>query len=302
MGANVLLPAGYNANDTKTRYPVVYSQGHWPGGTGPFSYPRATFSAGWNNGTIPATATLPARPAPKLILVRFRHETPFYDDSYAVNTPNLGPYGDAIDEELVPTLDKMFNTIAQPYARIQEGGSTGGWESIAKLIFRPDLYGACFSSYPDSLDFHRHQAIPLYTNKNAYVNADGSVINSIRTFSSPTNNTEIILASTAQENHWELTQGTSSRSFLQWDVWQAVFGIQAYNNYPLEAWDKVTGEIYPEAVEFWKHMDLSAYVVANWNNSLNLGTALQGRVFIYVGTHDSKLIHVVLLEEYANTL
>lgn len=275
-----------------------------PGSRGAFSYPRASFSAAWNNGTIPANAGGPARPAPKLILVTFRHETAFYDDSYAVNTPNLGPYGDALNEELIPYLDKTFNTIAEPYARIQEGGSTGGWESIANLIFRPDLFGACFSSYPDSLSFYRHQAINLYENTNAYVNPDGSDIPSIRTFSSPTNDTPIVLATTAQENHWELTQGTSSRSFLQWDVWNAVFGVQGYNNYPLEPWDKVTGvsqhdtsseyykdlissqEIYPGAVEYWKHMDLAGYVISNWNNYKNLGTTLAGRVFIYVGTHD----------------
>lgn len=176
-----------------------------------------------------------------MILVRFRHETPFYDDSYAVNTPNIGPYGDALNEELIPYIDKTFNTIAQPYARIQEGGSTGGWESIANLIFRPDLFGACFSSYPDSLSFYRHQAINLYENTNAYINPDGSSTTSIRTFSSPTNDTPIVLATTEQENHWELTQGTSSRSFLQWDVWNAVYGVQGYNGYPLEPWDKVTG-------------------------------------------------------------
>ncbi|KAF2437593.1 hypothetical protein P171DRAFT_437658 [Karstenula rhodostoma CBS 690.94] len=285
VGANVVLPAGYKASDKKTRYPVIYSQGHWPADSGAFDYPSDTeFADAWNKGTIPATNTTEARPAPKMILVTFRHEAPFYDDSYAVNTANLGPYGDAINDELIPHLDKTFNTIRAPYARIQEGGSTGGWESIANVIYRPDLFGVCFSSYPDSLDFHRHQDIELYTAANAYQRADGSFVPSIRTHR---NGKEVVLATTALENHWELTFGTASRSFNQWDIWNAVFGVQGYNNYPLEPWDKVTGEIYHEAVEYWKPFDLSNYVTSNWNNARNLGKTLAGRINIYVGSWDN---------------
>jgi hypothetical protein len=293
VGANVLLPAGYNGNDTATRYPVIYSQGHWPADQGAFRYPTAAFSKGWDNGTIPATNTTAARPAPKMIMVTFRHEAPFYDDSYAVNTANLGPYGDAINDELIPYLEEKFNTIQAPYARIQEGGSTGGWESAASLIYRPDLFGYCFSSYPDSLDFHRHQDIELYSAANAYQRADRSFVPSIRTF---VNKTEVVEATVALENHWELTFGTASRSSNQWDIWNAVFGVQGYNNYPLEPWDKVTGEIYPEAVEYWKPYDLSNYITSNWNNSRNLGKNLAGRVFVYVGTWDNYYLNEGVME------
>ena len=293
VGANVVLPYGYNANDTKKRYPVIYSQGHWPADAGPFQYPTANFSAAWDNGTIPGTNGTAGRPTPKMILVAFRHETPFYDDSYAVNTANIGPYGDALNDELIPYIEAHFNTIPEPYARIQVGGSTGGWESAASLIFRPDLFGACFSSYPDSLDFHRHQDIPLYTNTNAYLRANGSAIPSIRDFE---NGTQVILATVAQENHWELAFGTQSRSNLQWDVWNTVFGVQGLNGYPLEPWNKVTGEIYPDAVEYWKHMDLADYVISNFNNSRNLGKVLKGRIYIYVGTWDDYFLNEGVIE------
>ncbi|KAI0436697.1 Alpha/Beta hydrolase protein [Xylaria telfairii] len=302
VGANILLPAGYNAADKHTRYPVLYDQNHWTGGQGAYGYSSNTaFTAAWDKGIIPGTNGAPDRPAPKLIIVAFRHEAPYYDDSYGVNTANIGPYGDAINEELIPYIDEKFSTIAQPYARIQDGGSTGGWISAASLIFRPDLFGACFSSYPDSLDFHDHQAIPLYTNKNAYQYANGSKIGSIRTFN---NNTEVVLATVAQENHWELVFGTSSRSSLQWDVWNAVFGAQGLNGYPLEPWDKVTGEIYPEAVEYWKGMDLSNYVASNWDNAKNLGEVLRGRIYIYVGTHDNYYLNqgVAAFEKQVNGL
>ncbi|USP75744.1 hypothetical protein yc1106_03018 [Curvularia clavata] len=298
VGANVLLPAGY-ANDTKTRYPVIYHQNHWADGKAAYKYGSDKgFTSAWNAGVIPATNSTSERPAPKFIMVQFRHETPYYDDSYAVNTANLGPYGDAINEELIPYIEKTFRTIRAPYARIQDGGSTGGWESIANVIYRPDLFGACFSSYPDSLDFHRHQDIELYSAKNAYQRADGSYVPSIRTFE---NGTEVILATVAQENHWELTFGTSSRSFNQWDIWNAVFGVQGFNGYPLEPWDKVTGEIYPEAVEYWKPFDLSNYVVTNFNSSRHLGTALAGRIFVYVGTWDDYFLNEGVMEFQKHT-
>lgn len=138
VGANVKLPHGYNANNTSTRYPVIYSQNHWVGGDSAFaSYGDGNWTEAWDSGIIPGVNGTAGRPTPKLILVTFRHEAPYYDDSYAVNTANLGPYGDAINDELIPYLDKLFNTVAEPYARIQEGGSTGGWESAASLIFRP---------------------------------------------------------------------------------------------------------------------------------------------------------------------
>ncbi|EXJ57954.1 hypothetical protein A1O7_05377 [Cladophialophora yegresii CBS 114405] len=288
VGANIVLPSGYDADDTATRYPVIYSQGHWAADAGPFRYPTANFSEAWDNGTIPGDDGRADRPTPKMILVNFRHESPWYDDSYAVNSANHGPFGDALYDELIPYIDEHFKTIPEPYARIQVGGSTGGWESIAGVIFRPDLFGACFSSYPDSLDFHRHQDIPLYTNTNAYLRTNGSAIPSIRDFE---NGTQVILATVAQENHWELTFGTSSRSSLQWDVWNSVFGVQGLNGYPLEPWNKITGEIYPAAVQYWRHMDLADYIVTNWNNSYNLGEVLRGRLYVYVGSWDDYFLN-----------
>ena len=214
VGANVLLPHGYATGNNTKRYPVVYQQGHWPADGGAFNYPNAIYSEAWDSGAILSEDGQSNRTTPKMILVTFRHEAPFYDDSYAVNTANMGPYGDAINDELIPHIDATFNTIAEPWARIQEGGSTGGWISAASVIYRPDLFGACFSSYPDSLDFHKHQDIELYDSANAYHRPDGSSIGSIRTFR---NDTEVVLATVEQENHWELTFGTSSRSSLQWE-------------------------------------------------------------------------------------
>jgi enterochelin esterase-like enzyme len=294
VGATVLLPHGYDASDKSKRYPVLYHQNHWTANEGAYGYSNGgDFTTAWESGIIPGVNGTADRETPKLIIIQFRHEAPFYDDSYAVNTANLGPYGDALNDELIPHLEKTFKTIPHPYARIQDGGSTGGWESAANMIFRPDLFGACFSSYPDSLDFHKHQDIPLYTASNAYTRPDGSKITSIREV---VNGTLTDITSVEQENHWELTFGTSSRSALQWDVWNAVFGVQGLNGYPLEPWDKVTGEVYPAAVGYWKTMDLANWIASNWATKLDLGNVLRRRIFIYVGSWDNYFLNEGVME------
>ena len=45
---------------------------------------------------------------PRMIMLLIQHANPFYDDSYAVNSENVGPYGDAINEELIPYIEKRF--------------------------------------------------------------------------------------------------------------------------------------------------------------------------------------------------
>ena len=83
-----------------------------------------------------------------MLAVTFQHPTPYYDDSYAVNSDNVGPYGDAIIQELIPAVEEQFRIIREPYARVLSGGSTGGWESLALQIFNPDFFGGTWSLCP----------------------------------------------------------------------------------------------------------------------------------------------------------
>ena len=50
---------------------------------------------------------------PRFVIIEIQHANPYYDDSYAVNSANLGPYGDAITYELVPEIEKRFRGIGQ---------------------------------------------------------------------------------------------------------------------------------------------------------------------------------------------
>ena len=110
---------------------------------------------------------------PRMIAVTFQHPTPYFDDSYAVNSVNVGPYGDAIMNELIPEVEKRFRVIREPYARILSGGSTGGWEAAALQIFHPDFFGAAFAYCPDSVTFSDLEGINIYEDENAFYKMDG---------------------------------------------------------------------------------------------------------------------------------
>jgi hypothetical protein len=49
---------------------------------------------------------------PRMIHVLVQHPTPYFDDSYAVNSANNGPYGDAITLDLIPMIEKQFRGSA----------------------------------------------------------------------------------------------------------------------------------------------------------------------------------------------
>src|SRR5581483_7926335 len=131
LGADVLLPDGFDAS-SGTRYPVIYLQGHYP----------------------------------KVIVVQLRHENPYFDDSYAVNSANLGPYGDAIVTELIPALQHRFRMVPKPWARTLTGASTGGWEALAQQVYDPSFYGGTWPLCPDPVDFRFHQLVNIYRDQN----------------------------------------------------------------------------------------------------------------------------------------
>jgi hypothetical protein len=76
----------------------------------------------------------------RVLLVRIQTPNPFFDDSYAVNSENLGDYGDALTYELIPEIERRYRGLGA-WARGTYGGSTGGWEAIAVQVkYPPPLY------------------------------------------------------------------------------------------------------------------------------------------------------------------
>jgi hypothetical protein len=223
---------------------------------------------------------------PRFLIVKIQHANPYYDDSYAVDSANVGPYGQAIEEELIPAIEKKFRGIGQGWARFTYGGSTGGWEALAVQIFYPDHYNGAFAACPDPVDFHAFENIDIYNDKNAFYleGAHKRVPQpAMRDYLGHT------LLTTEDNNAYELLLGDHGRSGEQFDIWQAVFGPVGKGGYPAPIFDKVTGEIDRTVAEYWRqHYDLEAKLEREWPT---LGPKLAGKIHIYVGYDDTYFLN-----------
>jgi enterochelin esterase-like enzyme len=284
LGAVVLLPKGYDAHPT-VKYPVVYSQGHFslsaPGG---FEGRDAAFRNYWlADGT------------PRAIYVTLQHPSPYYDDSYGVNSANNGPFGDAIMQELIPAVETQFRAIREPWARRLTGGSTGGWIALAHQVFYPDFYGGTFALCPDSVDFRYHQIVNIYDDANAYWLERGWMRVERPNQRRPDGNIQSMMK---DENWYELVVGDKSRSGGQWDIWEATYGPVGDDGYPKRIWDKTTGAIDKTVAEYWKqHYDLRSILETNWTM---LGPKVAHKINVYIGDMDSYYLNmgVRMLDEF----
>jgi hypothetical protein len=235
---------------------------------------------------------------PRVLIVKIQHANPFYDDSYAVNSANVGPYGDAIENELIPAIEKQFRGLGQGWSRFVYGGSTGGWEALAVQVFYPDHYNGAFAACPDPIDFHAYTTINLYDDKNAFYleGAHKRVAQpSMRDYLGHT------FITTEEINGYELALGDHGRSGEQFDIWQAVYGPVGNDGYPQPIFDKATGEIDHKVAEYWrKNYDLEAILERDW---AKLGPELAGKIHIYVGSDDTYFLNdaVYRMEDFLDT-
>jgi hypothetical protein len=281
LGATVLLPRDYDRETIS--YPVLCRQGHFSLGA-PFGFREGTeLYEYWMQDDFP-----------RMIVVTFQHPNPYFDDSYAVNSVNVGPYGDAIMQELIPEVERRFRIIRQPWARLLNGGSTGGWEALALQIFQPDFFGGTWADCPDPVTFTNVEGINIYEDENAfYKQHEWRRV--------PTSNTREtdgqIRLTSEQRNRWELVNGTKGRSGEQLDIWSAVHGPLGDDGYFKPLFDKRTGVIDPEVADYWRdNYDLLEHLKRNW---ATLGTKLVDKLHIYTGTMDNFYLNVAVREMQA---
>lgn len=309
LAAWVLLPWGFNEHPD-ARYPLMVSHGHFPASLGgwretpPDSTLVPDFSARFNlrgyNRIQQEHAwqfyrdwTGPG--FPRALLLEIQHATPYYDDSYAVNSANNGPYGDAIQYELIPEIERRFRGIGQGWARFTFGGSTGGWEAMAVQMFYPDEYNGTWVACPDPIDFRAYTVVNIYADTNAYYR-DGPFKRVPRP--GQRNYLGHLLTTLEQSNHRELALGTRSRSGDQWDVWESVYSPVGDDGYPKPIWNKLTGEIDHSVAEYWReNYDLSHILQRDWQT---LGPKLRGKLRIYVGDMDNYYLNnaVYFVEDF----
>lgn len=309
LGACLLLPEGFDEHP-EARYPLVIYHGHFPRTFDGFretppdpdlkpDYSERFRVAGYNRIQEDYAHAFykewKGPGFPRAIIMEIQHANPYYDDSYAVNSANLGPYGDAIVRELIPYIEKKYRGLGQGWARFLYGGSTGGWEALAAQVFYPDAFNGCYASCPDPIDFRAYTVVNIYEHPNAYyVDSQWK-----RTPRPGLRNYLGEVSCTLEEaNHRELALGTHARSGDQWDIWQAVFGPAGADGYPQPIWDKLTGQIDRKVAEYWReNYDLVHIMQRDWKT---LGPKLRGKIHIYVGDMDNYYLNnaVYLAEEF----
>jgi hypothetical protein len=309
LGAWVLLPWGFDEHPS-ARYPLMVNHGHFPSSLGnwretpPDSTLKPDYSdrfhlAGYNRIQQEYAWQFykdwTGKGFPRALLIEIQHATPFYDDSYAVNSANSGPYGDAIQFELIPEIEKRFRGIGEGWARFTFGGSTGGWEAMAVQMFYPDEYNGAWVACPDPIDFRAYTVVNIYSDTNAYYR-EGP----FKRVPRPGQRNYLGHVSTTleQTNHRELALGTHDRSGDQWDVWESVFSPVGADGYPKPIWNKLTGAIDHSVADYWReHYDLSYILRRDWKT---LGPKLRGKLRIYVGDMDNYYLNdaVYLVEDF----
>jgi len=184
---------------------------------------------------------------PRVIMVTIQPRTVLHD-SYAVNSENHRPYGDAITYELIPTSSGHSGnrTVgARGVRRIDRG-----WEALGVQVLYRIFYNGAWAS-PD-------RSIPCVTVVNIYEdkNRTTPMVPSRRT---PRPDSATIwpdaLDGRAGQSHGAVL-GTKSLSRGSGTSGRRVLASGG-DGYPKRIWDKRTGDIDKSVADYWReHYDL----------------------------------------------
>ncbi len=313
LGAHVLLPEGWDTHPN-VKYPLAIYHGHFPDDFDGFrtdppdpnlkpEYSERFRLEGYNlivqQEAHDFYKMWTGPDFPRVLAVEIQHPCPYYDDSYAVNSANVGPYGDAIMYELIPEIERQFRGIGEGWARFTYGGSTGGWEALAVQVFYPDQFNGCYAACPDPIDFRAFTVVDIYSDKNLYYR-EGDFGNIERP--GTRNYLGHVSATLRGLNQYELALGTKNRSGQQFDIWEALASPVGKDGYPEKLWDKVSGEINPKVAEYWReNYDLSYILKRDWPKK---GQLWRGKIHIYCGDMDNFYLNnaVYFTEEMLKSL
>jgi hypothetical protein len=260
LRAGVLLPEDYGEDDS---YPVLYVVTGF-GGT-------HESILGWQ-GRIPAGS-----PLEDCILV-VPDASNRYGHSVFCDSPSIGPWGEALVNELIPALERDLGG-AGPEHRYVTGVSSGGWSSLWLQVAYPEAFAGCWSHVPDPIDFHDFQQIDLYqplpdgSPRNMYVDENGEP----RPLARSGGEVRLTYEEFVRREH-VLNPGGQIRSF------EATFGPLDENGEPKRVFDVETGEIDHAAAQAWREYDISHRLLTRWDE---LGPSLAGKIRVYAGEVDT---------------
>ncbi len=259
----VILPPGYSGRADQT-YPTAY----WTHGFG------GDIDQGLVIG-LRLYERMKSGKMPPMIWVMLDESLPEGTHEFA-DSVNNGPWGAALTTEFIPFLEKKFRMDAKPTGRLLNGHSSGGWATLQLEVNYPKIFGGTWSTSPDPSDFHDFTNVDLYApNANMYHKADGSAVPIIRE-----NGKAVVTME--QLARLEEVLGSYGGQLTSFD-W--VFSPKGPSGAPEAMFDRLTGQVHPDVVAYWRdHYDLAHIVESTWAER---GADLKGRIHVIVGTADT---------------
>ena len=225
--------------------------------------------------------------APYGVFIVLDPESPLGHHGFC-DSANNGPRGTALVKELIPHLEKTFRLVSKPEARIVTGHSSGGWASLWLQLNYPNVFGACWASAPDPIDFSAFQMTDLYRDASAFTDAEGRDTPSYREVRHPLE-PPVTVMTVKQEVAMEMAIDPDGRSGQQWAAWNAAFSPRhEQTGLPIPMFDPRTGAIDRNVVELWSKYDITRLVENRWKE---LSPIVLNRVRLVCGDVDSYFLN-----------
>ena len=259
----VVTPPGY-AQHPDQRYPTVYWT-HGFGGTIDNIYRPAVLTH----------AAMAAGQTPPMIWVFLDEATPTGTHEFA-DSVNNGPWGLALTTELIPAVEHAYRMDGRASGRFLNGHSSGGWATLWMQTRYPKVFGGTWSTSPDPSDFHDFTGVDLYApGANMYRRAGGEPYPIMR----DKGHVEANLEDFAR---LEAVLGPYGGQMSSFD-W--VFSPRGQGGRPQPMFDRATGAVDPQVVEYWRdHYDIAHRLQTDWPA---LKPDLDGKIHLIVGTADT---------------
>ncbi len=207
---------------------------------------------------------------------------------FFVDSANNGMRETALMTEFIPYLEKEFRLVAKPEARLITGHSSGGWSSLWLQLKHPEVFGGCWSSSPDPIDFHAFQMTDLYADESIFVDAAGKEVPSYRNFIDASGQPAPLMK-VRQEVGMEQAIDPDGRSGQQWSSWNACFSKRdEKTGLPVSMFDPKTGQIDKAVVETWQPYDIRRMVEKDWKR---YGPIVKSKVHLACGDLDSYFLN-----------
>ncbi len=278
LRAAVVLPSTYHEK-VGEKYPAVYLVPGFGGRhTAAWGWINSSAGRKWQKGEVPM----------QCLRVYLDPEVPLGHSVFA-NSANNGPMGDALVRELLPEIERRFRAIPESRARFVAGHSSGGWSSLWLQVAYSDVFGGCWSSAPDPVDFRAFQTINIYEDRNGHWTREGLARPVGRNRTDPA-------LTFARLDLWEYVTGPGG----QLDSFNAVFSPKGSDGRPRRLMNALSGVIDREVAEYWKRYDLRRLLQENWST---LGPELKGKIHVLAAEQDTFYLDgaVELLRDFLKT-